>query len=442
MAKFGSRDLGLTRLGLRFGDRVVEQEFRRWYVVSAVTFSRVALIASFMGWVFAWAGSSFGVPGTAAPLAAWIFGVVTPLLTVAFVWTWFPGRSMLIASALSNCIAGLIAVHLCFSIIHVPEASSLAVVVVAFFAFTIFRLPPVLAGGVVAVYFAVHQAEVIHLFAIGHIDKTHAWVNSVMPWVAYSIGILVCCVQARLSRESYRQERIINEQTQIIDQERKRSERLLHNMLPSPIVYRLRDSDDVVADHFEDATVLFVDIVNFTELATRMSPRRVVEVLDHVFTTFDRLTAARGAEKIKTVGDAYMAVAGVPEPRADHVEVIADLALDLRDEIASLAAQLRLPLTYRIGIASGPVVAGVIGRSRLAYDLWGHTVNMAARMEAHSTGGQILVTASVRNRLNGSHLLEGTDPLTVKGVGVVRVWHLVGRRSEHAGDEATDRAIA
>jgi adenylate cyclase len=163
----------------------------------------------------------------------------------------------------------------------------------------------------------------------------------------------------------------------------------------------------------------------------------VVEVLDHVFKTFDAMTAARGAEKVKTVGDAYMAVAGVPEPRADHIEVIADLALDLRDEIASLATQLRLPLTYRIGIATGPGVAGVIGRSRLAYDLWGHTVNMAARMEANGTGGRVLVTASVRNRLNGTHLLEAAEPLAVKGVGIVRAWHLEGRRPMSVEPEAT-----
>ena len=416
MTRVRDGEPGLTWFGLRFRERAVEQEFRRWNVRAAVPFTRVALIASYLGWIFVLIGSMLGLPGGAAPLAPWIFGLVFPLLAVALAWTWFPGRLMLLFSAFTNGVAGVVAVHLCFSVVRLPEASSLSVVIIAFFAFTIFRLPPGVAAAAVAVYFGAHQLEVIRAHHDGTLDLTHAWVNSVMPWVAYSVGVLVCCVQARLSRESYRQQRIIGEQRRIIERERERSDRLLHNVLPGPIAHRLMTSDDVVADQCDEVTVLFVDIVNFTELATRMSPRRVVEVLDHVFTTFDALTHARGAEKIKTIGDAYLAVAGVPEARSDHAEVIADLALDLREEITALAAHLRIPLTYRIGIATGPVVAGVIGRSRLAYDLWGHTVNMAERMEAHSPAGGILITASARNRLHGTHLLEPAEPFEVKGV--------------------------
>jgi class 3 adenylate cyclase len=437
VANVETEQFGLYRFGLRFREPAVEREFVRWYVGTATSFSRLALVASYLGWIFAWAGSAFGLPRTAAPMAPWILGVIFPLLALALAWTWFPGRAMLLVSAFANCIAGVVAVHLSFSIIRLPEASSLSVVIIAFFAFTIFRLPPLVAAAAVAVYFAAHQVHVIHGYRVGDIDAAHAWLDSVMPWVAFAIGVLVCCVQSRNSRESYRQERVIGEQARVIARERERSEDLLRNMLPSPIANRLKSSDAVVADHFAGVTVLFADIVNFTELSTRMSPRRIVEVLDHVFTRFDEITAARGAEKIKTVGDAYMAVAGAPEIRADHVEVVADLALDLRDEISSLGADLRIPLTCRIGIASGPAVAGVIGRSRFAYDLWGHTVNMAARMESHSEAGRILVTAAVHNRLRATHLLEATDARKVKGVGTVPGWYLEARRESMAGPIAS-----
>jgi adenylate cyclase len=210
--------------------------------------------------------------------------------------------------------------------------------------------------------------------------------------------------------------------------ERARSHDLLLNVLPQAIIDRLNAGEGLIADRYDDVAVVFSDFVGFTEISGRLPVAILVASLNALYSAFDGASAALGVEKIKTIGDAYMAVAGVPETRPDHVEVIADLALDLRDAVISLAAQLRIPLTCRIGIANGPVVAGVIGRSRFAYDLWGHTVNIAARMEKHSAPGRILVTTSVQDRLRGSHVLEAADPLEVKGVGAVRGWYLEGRR--------------
>jgi class 3 adenylate cyclase len=161
-------------------------------------------------------------------------------------------------------------------------------------------------------------------------------------------------------------------------------------------------------------------------------PRELVALLNEVFSRFDALSAARGAEKIKTIGDAYMAVAGVPEPRADHVATMADLALDMRNALAGLQEQTGVAVQCRFGLATGPAVAGVIGQKRFAYDLWGNTVNMAARMESHGVAGRIQVTAAVRERLAATHAFEPRGRIDIMGAGAMETWLLEGR----AGDPA------
>ncbi|HUR04585.1 MAG TPA: adenylate/guanylate cyclase domain-containing protein, partial [Nonomuraea sp.] len=166
------------------------------------------------------------------------------------------------------------------------------------------------------------------------------------------------------------------------------SEGLLLNVLPRPIADRLKRSSTVIADRHDDVTVMFADVANFTQFAEQTSPERVVGVLDEIFSSFDELTQRYGLEKIKTIGDAYMVVGGLPQPRPDHAEAIVELAIDMQRELARIYAASGLGLAIRIGIASGPVVAGVIGRHRLLYDLWGDTVNTASRMESHGIIGR------------------------------------------------------
>jgi adenylate cyclase len=174
-------------------------------------------------------------------------------------------------------------------------------------------------------------------------------------------------------------------------------------------------------------TVLFADIVGFTELASEVPPRDLVGLLNEVFSEFDELTAARGVEKIKTIGDAYMAVAGVPVPQPDHVETMADLALDMRSALVGIEERTGITIACRFGLATGPAVAGVIGHKRFAYDLWGNTVNMAARMESHGAAGRIQVTSAVRDRLAGKYVLETRGIIDIKGAGPMQTWFLEGR---------------
>lgn len=215
-----------------------------------------------------------------------------------------------------------------------------------------------------------------------------------------------------------------------------RSENLLLNVLPRSIADRLKRSPGVIAEAHEHVTVLFADIVDFTPFAERTSPARVVGVLDEVFSAFDALAERHGVEKIKTAGDAYMAASGLPVARTDHAQAMADMALDMRVAFAGLCRSLELDLALRIGLASGPVVAGVIGRHKFTYDLWGDTVNTASRMESHGVPGRIQVTAATFEHLRAAYELEERGEIEVKGAGPRRTWFLEGRRGVGRGSEA------
>lgn len=205
------------------------------------------------------------------------------------------------------------------------------------------------------------------------------------------------------------------------------SERLLLNILPEKIADRLKAGEAVIADRADAVTILFADLVGSTPMSERLTPGEMVEVLNEVFTPFDDLAVALGLEKIKTVGDAYMVVGGLPMARPDHVEAIADMALAMREEVARHTVEGFGPLEMRFGIHTGPVVAGVIGKQKFSYDLWGDTVNTAARMESHGVPGKIQVTAAVRDRLQDRYRLEQRGPIQIKGKGVMETYFLETR---------------
>jgi adenylate cyclase len=212
------------------------------------------------------------------------------------------------------------------------------------------------------------------------------------------------------------------------EKEQARSEALLLNVLPAPVAARLKREEGVIADSHAAVTVLFADIVGFTPLAERLAPSEVVALLDRIFARWDALALSHGAEKIKTIGDAYMVAGGIPLPRDDHVEAIADMALAMRPEAERCAAETGLPFEVRIGMDTGPVVAGVIGRAKFSYDLWGDTVNTASRMELHAPPGSIQVTERVYDRLCQAYELRSRGVIEVKGKAPMHAYLLTGRR--------------
>jgi adenylate cyclase len=197
------------------------------------------------------------------------------------------------------------------------------------------------------------------------------------------------------------------------------------------VAARLKQEDGIIADAYAAVTVLFADIVGFTPLTERLSASNVVALLDRVFARWDALAAEHGVEKIKTIGDAYMVAGGIPTRRPDHTEAIAEMALAMGPEVAHLAAETGHALEVRIGIDTGPVVAGVIGRAKFSYDLWGDTVNTASRMQSHAPRGAIQVTARTFDRLRHRYELRARGTIEVKGKGLMRPYLLLGRRSDH-----------
>jgi class 3 adenylate cyclase len=217
--------------------------------------------------------------------------------------------------------------------------------------------------------------------------------------------------------------------------EQEKSERLLLNVLPAPIAARLKQDQGIIAEQFDDVTVLFADIVDFTMLAARITPTELVGVLNEIFSLFDQLAEQHELEKIKTIGDAYMVVGGLPVTRADHAEAVANMALDMRRAMARFNAEHGELFTMRIGISSGPAVAGVIGTTKFAYDLWGDTVNTASRMESHGLPGHIQVSAATYKRLREAYRFTARGLIDVKGKGPMRTYLLdrkkAPRRSSH-----------
>ncbi|WP_197520514.1 adenylate/guanylate cyclase domain-containing protein, partial [Mycobacterium sp. E2479] len=222
----------------------------------------------------------------------------------------------------------------------------------------------------------------------------------------------------------------------VMESEFQRSEALLANMLPGSIAERLKSADrDVIADKYDEASVLFADIVGFTERASSTAPADLVQFLNRLYSAFDQLVDKHGLEKIKVSGDSYMVVSGVPRPRPDHASALADFAIDMANVAAALRDPDGQPVSLRMGMACGPVVAGVVGSRRFFYDVWGDAVNVASRMESTDSVGRIQVPEAMYERLRHDFVLQERGRIEVKGKGVMRTWYLIGRR---AGEEPTD----
>ncbi len=254
-------------------------------------------------------------------------------------------------------------------------------------------------------------------------DGTHFWneltispIYDAQGNVTHFVGIQMDITQRKQAQEALR------------DQQQQ-TEKLLLNILPKPIAEQLKLHPSTIADSFEEVSVLFADLVGFTEFSAHRSATEVVEMLNRIFSKFDQLAEKHGLEKIKTIGDAYMVVAGLPTPRLDHAEAIAEMALDIQQAIVKVSAQTGETFSIRIGINSGPVVAGVIGLKKFSYDLWGDTVNIASRMESLGIADAIQVTAQTYERLRDKYLFEEQGVISVKGKGEMTTYLLTGRKS-------------
>jgi class 3 adenylate cyclase len=222
----------------------------------------------------------------------------------------------------------------------------------------------------------------------------------------------------------------VKQRTSELVEEKATSERLLLNVLPAPIAERLKTGENMIVDRFDAVSVMFADIVGFTTVASKTSPEALVTMLNEVFSMFDKLAEQHGLEKIKTIGDAYMVVAGIPQPVADHATAIAHMALDMIAGVEAYAQRSNSELSIRVGIHSGSVVAGVIGTKKFIYDLWGDTVNTASRMESSGLPGRIQVTQATEALLRAQFVLEERGLVEIKGKGSMRTFLLVAEKGD------------
>ncbi len=243
-------------------------------------------------------------------------------------------------------------------------------------------------------------------------------------------GILL--VISRLRQTSHELELRVADRTQQLhntniqlSEEQAKAEQLLLNILPSTIASQLKDGHRRIANGFDSATILFADLVGFTEWSETVAPAELVYLLNDLFCRFDRLTEQLGLEKIKTIGDAYMVVGGLPHPRPDHTRAVATMALAMRNELDQFNQQYQQSFQLRIGIHTGPVIAGVIGTKKFIYDLWGDTVNIASRMESHGIAGEIQVTQATYTCLRGQFEFTPRGPIAIKGKGNLETYLLI-----------------
>jgi guanylate cyclase len=257
---------------------------------------------------------------------------------------------------------------------------------------------------------------------LGNISPLPAWFTTTMLALNIAVaGTMVFTLLALFGKQ--RQDALT-----ALQAAQDRAENLLLNVLPRSIADRLKADSQTIADQFSSASILFADVVDFTPFSERLAPGEVVGVLDHLFSHFDNLAERYGLEKIKTIGDCYMVAAGVPIPRPDHAQALVLMAIDMLDAMRSSDDVGHLGLEIRIGINSGPVVAGVIGRKRFLYDLWGDAVNTASRMESHGTSGRIQITRATYDLIADEFECEPRGTISVKGKGEMEVWHILGRR--------------
>ena len=321
-----------------------------------------------------------------------------------------------VVNSIVNLSGGLAMVSIATEVADVPEVLGTVLILNAIFAFSVVRM-----GFVIGL-----AAELPVLIWLGAL----AWIGTYpeIGWftvflVASGVGVAAfgAYMLESSARARFLQRQDLALQGEALAREKAKSDRLLHSMLPASIADRLRDEPRVIADAFEDATVVFADIVGFTPIGSDMAPGDLVTVLNELFGRFDELAVRHKLEKIKTIGDGYMAVGGVPVPLADHADCAVRFALDVQVATDQLAAELGMPLRVRVGIHTGPLVAGVIGRDKLAYDLWGDTVNVASRMESQGLPGRVQISETTAQRLTTEVGLEPRGTIEVRGRGPMRV---------------------
>ncbi len=406
---------------LRFADSELDKAFHRYMSLTSLGKVRGGLMLLILSTVSGALTDPVFIPDL-APTLLWLrFAYMTPVLLVALLTTWSPFAasrlSDLVTAALGFMVLGFVLpIFLLFTpdqVVKYLGAWTLAIVS----CHSLMGLGFWRASGVTALSLLCAHAV---LFRHSIDDRRGQFVLVILH-----VTNLTCMVG---SYTAERRDRLLFLRERELAAERRRSDDLILNILPATIAARLKVSPKTIADGCDEVAVLFCDIVGFTVMSQSMTPAEVVRRLDIIFTASDDITARHGVEKIKTIGDAYMVVAGLPDKVERPVHRLASMALEMRATVERLAQEFDEPLSVRLGIHVGPVIAGVIGRKKFSYDVWGDTVNTASRMESHGVPGGIQVSAPVYAHIAGEYQLQARGPIDIKGKGPTETWLLLGHR--------------
>jgi len=418
---------GIDRVTLRFRDRDVERSFQSVFARQNLPNLRVGHLLGAILWVV-WGALIAGHIGDQAQFDFLVrYGALIPIalggLALTF-WREYP-RFWKVEIITLLLVTSITWIAYATRIEGMPaDYGYVGLILIQTFAFSIMRVPFL---GIALLDLVTSPLYVAFAVSSGSLEGAQLQLAIFYLGSFGVLGLIVAYVLEWTARNLFVRE-------QQLDGERERSDALLLNILPRAIAERLKTRDETgsaghLAEALDEVTVLFVDAVGFTEQATRMPADELVAALDGLFSRLDALADRYGLEKIKTVGDAYMAVAGAPEPRADHAQAAADMALAIRDALVGVQWPTGDPIRVRVGMASGPAVAGVIGQRKFAYDLWGDTVNLASRLQTSGQPGEILVSDGVVARLGADYEVGPEQVLDLKGRGPTRARQLLGRRA-------------
>jgi class 3 adenylate cyclase len=426
-----SARFGLGRLRLRFADPSLEAGFRADQFRLHLGTIRFAFVAGIVLWI-AWGLLLRRYIEVLSEqrldlLVRWGFFIPILLVGLALSFAPFFGRIWELVSVGIATATLLAWIFYTSQIVTLPlEFGYVGVILITAFTYTLLRLRFVLVATVTLVGIA---AYLPYAFTARYIQPVQGVLATLYLMSFGFLGLLAAYRSERFTRTLFLRERQL-------DAERQRSDGLLLNILPRVIVDQLKaTSGRRIAQAFDEVTVVFVDAVGSTQQAARSSPEAFARTLDELFSRFDEIADRRGLEKIKTIGDAYMAVAGAPVPRADHAQAAVEMALDVLRDAGEVRWPSGDPIVVHVGVASGPAVAGVIGHRKFAYDLWGDTVNLASRLEEHGEAGTILVSESTAERLAGRYEFEPVRVLDLKGKGPTPVRVLIGPAAPTAAAE-------
>ena len=414
---------GRSRLTLRFADPGLERDFQAELARTNAPQLRVGLVTGIALWLSTALlfPATVGVQTSLVVTTCVVMAVLNLAGLVATRWALTLDAQQAIGLTL-NAISAL-AVLAMAEILGVTDTlAAPAILLIAMFAFVALRLRFVFALAAAATYLVGYA-----VVAPGRPDPT-AILQAFLVTAAIAVGLRATYQLERGARDVFVQRRIIEGQTAALTAAQATSERLLLNILPARVAERLAAGETAIADWFDDATVLFADLVGFTRVAAQLEPRATRDLLDRLFTEFDGLADRHGLEKIKTIGDAYMVVGGVPEPSSDHPARVVAFGLDLLDATARTATELDLPLDVRVGVHTGPVVAGVVGTRKFSYDLWGDTVNVASRLESLGVAGAVQVSETTCLRIRDVFEAEPRGTVELKAGGLATTY-LIRRHS-------------